>query len=185
MDEVAELSSYMWDIKGDIKEQYYIEIMNKLQGISKVLPPINNKKHVIRYNIKTYICYIDNNDEYKDIKKDIYYESAEIYNESDESPNEDYERIKEITTDCHFYCWANDRLDYNDLSPIELLNKIGESKKHTADYFLNPNVFTEHLRQVNEYYTRYLNEWDDWVRLYNDSSIVINEISYIDDEPFI
>jgi len=34
MDEIV---SYLWDIKEDIKDQYYIEIMNKLKGISDML----------------------------------------------------------------------------------------------------------------------------------------------------
>ena len=180
------LVDYLWEIKDDIKEQYYIEILNKLKEVADLIPKTNyNKKHLVKYKMKTYICYIDDDDQYKDIKRDLYYDNYEIYNESDEYYNEDYERVKEIETDCHFYCYSREKIDFNHYTPFQVLRLIGEAKKHTIDNFLNPNVLQEHQREVQEYYKRYVDEWDNWVRIVNDSAMCINDIRFIGEEDFI
>jgi len=181
MDDIVD---YLWEIKADMKEQYYIELMNKLKVIGDRLPPKHNKKHLVKYMMKTYICYIDNDDEYKDIKNDVYYGSYEIYNESDDDINCDYERIKEIETEAHFYCYCKDKVDIESYSPFQVLRLIGESKKHIVDNYLNPNVLQEHQREVQDYYKRYIDDWDNWVRIVNEGAMCVTDIIYIGEEDF-
>ncbi len=152
MDAIADMEAYLFDIKEDIKENYYITIMDKLQAIANNNPRIEDKKHRISYSMKTNICYIEDSDNYKDIKKDIYYDSFEVYNESEEDINEDYEKVKTVETSGHFYCYTFDIMNDENLSPYQLLKMIGEAKKSTVDYYLNPRVFQEQQREVQDYY---------------------------------
>ena len=73
MEAIADMEAYLFDIKETLKEQDYIVLMDKLQAIANNNPRVEDKKHRVKYSIKTKICFIDDNDEYKDIKKDIYY----------------------------------------------------------------------------------------------------------------
>jgi hypothetical protein len=180
-----ELIGYMFDIKQEIKEQYYIDIMNRLKDIGQTMPEKENKKHLVKYTMKTYICYIEDDDEYEDIKKDIYYESYELYQESEEGINEDYERVKEVNTDCHFYCYSKDIIDLEYYNPLQVLRMVGDAKKFTIDHYLNPNVLQDHQREVQDYYTSYIKQWDSWCRIVNDSSMSITDIKYIGEEEFM
>ena len=185
MDAIADMEAILFDIKETLKEQDYIVLMDKLQAMANNNPRIEDKKHRIRYSIKTSICYIEDSDQYKDIKKDLYYDSTETYSESDESINEDYEKVKVIETDGYFYCYSYDIMNEENHTPYQLLRMIGEAKKHTVDYYLNPGVFQDHQREVQDYYSRYLKNWDEWVRIVNESAMGITEIDYIGEEEFM
>ena len=56
---------------------------------------------------------------------------------------------------------------------------VAEAKKNMIDNFVNPIIFEEHQREVQQYYTRYLREWDDWVRIVCDCPLKITAVSFI------
>ena len=172
------------DMEASLKEQDYIVLMDKLQAIANNNPRVEDKKHRVKYSIKTSICYIEDSDNYKNIKTDIYYDSSEFYNDSEEGINEDYEKVKLIETQGHFYCYSFNVMNDEYHTPFQLLRMIGEAKKHVVDYYLNPSVFQEHQREVQDYYCRYIKNWDEWVRIVNDCAVCINQIDYVGEEEF-
>ena len=184
MDAIADMEAYLFDIKSTLKEQDYIVLMDKLQAIANNNPRVEDKKHRVKYSIKTNICYIEDSDNYKNIKTDIYYDSSEFYNDSDEGINEDYEKVKTVQTEGHFYCYSFNVMNEDNHTPFQLLRMIGEAKKHVVDYYLNPSVFQEHQREVQDYYCRYIKNWDEWVRIVNDCAVCINQIDYVGEEEF-
>lgn len=176
---VEKMSDYLYNLRRDMKENDYIELMNQLGDINKYTPKQYKYHHRIEYEMITQICYIDDDEEFLKQKKENYYDSYEQYQESDEPFDEDYERMKEVKTEGRFFCYTSEIIGENTHNPFEVLRLIGESKKHTLDYYCNPMVLEEHQRDVQQYYNRYLREWDDWVRIIVESPIKIVSISYI------
>ena len=62
---------------------------------------------------------------------------------------------------------------------FESARLIGEAEKHTLDYYGNAHIMEDHQRSVQQYYNRYLNEWDNWVRIVVQVPIKITGVSFI------
>ena len=56
MEAIADMEAYLFDIKATLKEQDYIVLMDKLQAIANNNPRVEDKKHRVKYSIKTSIC---------------------------------------------------------------------------------------------------------------------------------
>jgi len=178
---VASMVDLLYKNKQNMPDNDYITLMDNLKSISVFRPKVYDKKHVVRYKLTTDICFIDDQCQYEDIKKDVYLGSTAVYNQSDEDFNEDYERKKTIDTHSFFYCYSNEIIDKEINTFNEILRLVADSKKHTLDHYINPVVFQEHQREVQEYYYDYKNTWDSWIRLLNDDAFDIVDIKHINE----
>lgn len=176
---VSNMVDILYKNKQTMPDNDYISLMDNLKTISQYRPKIFNKKHVVRYKLKTDICFIEDLSQYEEIKKDVYNGQSMVYMESEDEFNEDYERMKTIDTHAHYYCYSSEIIDTDINTFHETLRLIGEAKKHTLDYYLNPEVMQEHQREVQEYYYDYKNTWDKWIRILNDVAYEVVDIEYI------
>lgn len=176
---VANMVDILDNIKTEIKDIDYINLMNNLKTISTFKPKYYNNFYSVTYKIVSSICFIDDLSQFEDIKKDLYNDSPQYYTNSEEYFNEDYERMKEITTESYFYCRSSEIIDKNIHTPFEIKRLVALSKKHICDYYINPDVLEEHQREVQEYYYDYKNTWDKWVRIINDRGYEITNITSI------
>jgi len=178
---ISTMVNILYDNKQNIKDNDYIILMDSLKELSKLRPKIYNKKHRVSYKLTTDICFIEDFSQFEDIKKDLFSNSSYYYNESDEDFNEDYERVKSIETEGVFYCYSDEIISKETHTRFEILRLIGEARKHIADYYINPDVYEEHAREVQEYYFMYKKQWDNWIRI----KYTTGEILFIDDVTFV
>lgn len=176
---VSNMVDLLYKNKQTMPDNDYIILMDNLKTISQYRPKTFDKIHVVRYKLKTDICFIEDLSQYEQIKEDLFHGDAMQYTESEDEFNEDYERKKTIDTQSHYYCHCSEIIDTNINTFHESLRLIGESKKHVLDYYLNPEVMQEHQREVQEYYYDYKNTWDKWIRITNDVAYEIVDIEYI------
>jgi len=176
---IRNMENHLFEIKRDMKENDYIKLMDELSEINKYTPKEFKYTHRVEYEMISHICYIDDDEEFLDVKKNAYYDSYEQYQESEDAIDEDYERVKEIKTEGRFFCNTTEIIGEHTHNPVEIMKLVAEAKKNMIDNFVNPIIFEEHQREVQQYYTRYLREWDDWVRIVCDCPIKITAVSFI------
>ncbi len=176
---IETMSSFLFDIKRDMKTNDYIELMNQLSEINKFKPVEFKYTHRVEYEMVSQVCYIDDDEAFLNIKKNNYYDSYEQYQEDEDDIDEDYERVKDIKTEGRFFCNTSEIIGEDTHTDYEKMKLIGEAKKNMNDCYVNPFVFEEHQREVQKYYQRYLTEWDDWVRIVCDCPIKITSVSFI------
>lgn len=169
-------------LKEKISTQEYIDLYNNLMEINKIKPVVYNKKHRVSYQLKTNICFIEDDDEFKDIKKNTYYDSYEQYQDCEDDVNDNFERTKEIISDSYFYCYSPDVVFYDEDTAITMYKRIGEARKHVCDYMICDDLLEEHQRDVQKYYARYVKEWGDWVRIVNQNSVKITDVEFVANE---
>tara|TARA_R110002110_G_scaffold215273_1_gene429160 strand:- start:927 stop:1487 length:561 start_codon:yes stop_codon:yes gene_type:complete len=176
---VASMVDTIDTLKEKISTQEYIDLYSSLMEINKFKPKEFKYIHRVDYELVTHICYIDDDEEFLKIKKENYYDSYEQYQQDDEEFNEDFERQKEITTEHYFMCHTSEIITDETHTMFESARIIGEAEKHTLDYYGNAYVMEDHQRSVQQYYNRYLNEWDNWVRIVVQVPIKITAVSFI------
>ena len=176
---VASMVETIDTLKEKISTQEYIDLYSSLMEINKFKPTAYKYLHRVNYELVTHIAYIDDDEEFLKIKKENYYDSYEQYQNDDEEFNEDFERQKEITTESYFMCHTSEVISDETHTMFEISRIIGEAEKHTLDYYGNAHIMEEHQRSVQQYYNRYLNEWDNWVRIIVQVPIKITGVSFI------
>lgn len=179
---ISNMVNVLYDNKQNISDNDYIILMDNLKEISKFKPKLFNKKHRVSYKLRTDLCFIEDLSQYEDIKKDVFNNCSNYYNESEEDFNEDYERVKTVETDGFFYCYSNEIISHETHEPLEILKLVGEAQKHTDDYYIDPDIMQEHLREVQEYYHIYKKEWDEWIRIISNKAILIDSVDYMEED---
>ena len=178
---ISTMVNILFDNKQLIKDNDYIVLMDNLKELSKFRPKLFKYKHRVSYKIVTDLCFIEDLSQFDNIKKDLFDNNSHYYNDSEEEFNEDYERVKHVETDGWFYCNSDEIISYETHSDNEIRKLIGEARKYTPNYYLDPEIHQEHIRNVIEYYEMYKKNWDEWIRIKNINldTIIIENVKYV------
>tara|TARA_R110000787_G_scaffold91357_1_gene192659 strand:- start:36 stop:587 length:552 start_codon:yes stop_codon:yes gene_type:complete len=172
---IAEMVGTIENIKHKITTQEYIELYDSLMEINKTKPLLYDKKHRVDYQLVSCICFIENNGDFDSVKRDLFYDSYEQYSECDSEPCEDYERINEIVTSGSYEIFSSEYIEFNEND--ENINKlVSQSVRAPSHYHLSDGILEIHQREVQKYYSRYIRDWNDWVRIVNTSAVTITNV---------
>ena len=160
-----EAIQYLFDIKTEMKENHYIELMDILKKL--YFKEDYKYEYVVECKIITNICWIDNCGSFDKIKEDLFYDE-DTYKETAEDYNSDYEKIHEIYTESSIEIISNK--EYNG---EELEDFVKKSIHKTT--MIPAEVMETHQRQVQHYYEKYIRYYDNWVRIVNAENFVIFE----------
>tara|TARA_R110002012_G_scaffold310769_3_gene519274 strand:- start:2286 stop:2831 length:546 start_codon:yes stop_codon:yes gene_type:complete len=158
-----EATQYLFDIKKDMKENHYIDLMDILK---KLFFKTDFKyEYVVDCKITTNICWIDNCGSFQKEKDELFYDE-ETYKESAEEINTDYEKVHEISTDSTIEIISNKEYDGGDLNEF-----VKQSINKTS--IIPPEIMETHQRAVQKYYEQYIRYYDNWVRIVNNENFVV------------
>lgn len=166
-----EAIQYLFDIKSNMKENHYIELMDILKKL--FFKHDYKYEYVVDLQLTTKIAWIDNCGTYDKQKEEIFYDEN-TYKDSAEEINEDYEKCHEIVSDTQFTVVSNKEFTSDQDLECFVKNCLHKSP------MIDSEVMERHQREVQEYYDKYIRYYDNWVRIVNDKDfITFIDIDYI------
>jgi Holliday junction resolvase len=163
LETMNEATQYLFEIKKDMKENHYIELMDILKKL--YFKSDFKYEYYVECHITTNVCWIDNCGSFDKVKEELFYDE-ETYKNSAEEYNSDYEKLHEITTDSCIEIISNKEYNGEDLNEF-VKNAIQKTPIIPAE------IMETHQREVQKYYEQYIRYYDNWVRIVNNENFII------------